>query len=221
VRWIAVPLVVAGWLAIVFWLSAWISEPSDLQVADAGGQVEQALGGAEPQPAPQAHPAAPTHAPPPSLAERKALAWEAVLEKKPLTPISTRYALGPPPPLVAAEVVDGTVRYVLRTDSPAWFLSNRGSMSGFLYNFRFGEKGRNMVVRLLGGRGRLAWAAGHDGAGNTWVRVRPDLAGCGPIEYAKGRWLRPEAHSADAPPCPASRKLRTRPSVASSATVLR
>jgi len=71
------------------------------------------------------------------------------------------------------------MRYVLKTDAPAWFL-NTAQVMVFLYEFRFGVKGRRMVVRLLDGDGRLAWAAGHNGAGKTWVRVRADLAGCDP-----------------------------------------
>jgi hypothetical protein len=67
--------------------------------------------------------------------------------------------LGPEPQLVSAEVVGQTVDYVLESVISARLLE-QGSMSRFLYDFRFGERGRPMVVRLLDSKGRFAWAAG-------------------------------------------------------------
>ena len=84
------------------------------------------------------------------------------------------------PNLVAAETVGRTHRYVLKQELPARFLGNR-RMSSFLEAFRFGVRGRKMVVRLLDGDGRFAWAAGWDGVGNMWARVPTDLVLCGPI----------------------------------------
>jgi hypothetical protein len=78
-------------------------------------------------------------------------------------------------------------------------------MSTFLYYFRYGEEGRKMVVRLLDGKGRLAWTAGYDGAGHAWGRARPELTGCGPIWYVEVRTQRPlptGARSGDPLRCP-------------------
>ena len=59
-----------------------------------------------------------------------------------------------------------------------------------------------MVVRLLDGEGRLAWAAEYDGVRKMSVRARPQLRGCGPIGYAKGRTLPAAAGAGDRPCCP-------------------
>jgi hypothetical protein len=109
-------------------------------------------------------------------------------------------SLSPVPHVVQAKVAGHAFRYVLQEDAPARFLE--GGMSRFLYDFRFGVKGRRTVVRLLDGHGRFAWAAGYDGIENTWVRARPRLSGCGPIGYAKGGTLPSAPGAADAPPCP-------------------
>ena len=104
-----------------------------------------------------------------------------------------------PATLVAAKVVDHTFRYVLRSDAPAQTLS---VLTQFLLDVRFGQKGRSVIVRLLDGNGRLAWAAGHDGNKHTWVvHAQVDLAGCGPIWYREGRRMRRVAAAADAPRC--------------------
>ncbi len=104
-------------------------------------------------------------------------------------------------------MVGHTFRYVLQEDAPARFLdwgAMSAGMSHFLYDYRFGVKGRKTVVRLLDGHGRFAWAAGYDGIENMWVHARPRLSGCGPIWYAKGRALPSAPGAADAPPCPIS-----------------
>ena len=126
--------------------------------------------------------------------------------------------LGPIPHLVEAKAVSHTFRYVLQEDAPAFFL-DRG-MSGFLYDFRFGVKGRKTVVRLLDGDGRLAWATGYDGIDNVWVRARPKLRECGPIWYAKGHTLPSAPGAADAPPCPVTPPTKTK-QVNMTSTVLR
>jgi hypothetical protein len=92
-------------------------------------------------------------------------------------------------------------------------------MSRFLYDFRFGVKGRRTVVRLLDGDGRFAGAAGYDGIESMWVRARPRLSGCGPISYAKGRTLPSASGTADAPPCPVSTEPAT--ATANASTVMR
>jgi hypothetical protein len=96
-------------------------------------------------------------------------------------------------------VVGDTVRYVLQTDRPASFL--KGSMSGFLWNFRFGKKGRPMVVRLLDSEGHFAWAARYDGVQKMSVRARSDLVRCGSIWNGKGRTLPHAPGAADGPRC--------------------
>jgi hypothetical protein len=135
-----------------------------------------------------------------------------------LAPISSRFALGGWPPLIKARVVGNTIRYVLRSEAPARFLKT-GSMSGFLWNFRFGEKRRPMVVRLLDSEGRFAWAATYDGAQRMSVRARSDLVRCGSIWNGGGRTLPHASGAADRPPCPVERLER--PKRANSTTVLR
>lgn len=108
--------------------------------------------------------------------------------------------------VIAATVTGHTVRYVLKEESPAHFLMGPSAgMTEFLYAFRFGEKERSMVVQLLDDEGRFAWEARHDGAGRTWVRARPDLAGCGPIFGSEWRRLPSAPGAEDAPPCPSIR----------------
>jgi hypothetical protein len=81
-------------------------------------------------------------------------------------------------------------------------------MWNFLWNFRFGVRGRPMVVHLLDDTGRLAWAAGYDGVKTTWVRARPALAGCGPTRYYHDNGWRKigrKIGAVDPPPCPLKR----------------
>jgi hypothetical protein len=121
----------------------------------------------------------------------------------PLPPsLAPRYVhshLGSVPQLVEANLVGHTARYVVRSDTPALLL--KSGVTGFLYDLRFGEKGRPMVVRLLDGKGRSAWAAGYDGVKKTWVRTRRDLAACGPIWDSERRRITRASGAADAPPC--------------------
>ena len=95
--------------------------------------------------------------------------------------------VGFPLPLEAARVSGDTVRYVVKSEAPAHALKYQ--MSNFLWNFRFGVRGRPMRVRLRDGHGRFVWSAGYDGVESMWVHARSDLKGCGPISYAEGRML--------------------------------
>lgn len=171
-------------------------------------QPLQAQRAPEAQPVPQSQPR-----PKPQRTPRAQTSPVTLPLKGDLGPRYIHTWLGPAPHLVAAAVVGHTFRYVLREDAPAQFLE--GGVSTFLYDFRFGEEGRSMVVRLLDGDGRFAWAAGYDGVSQMWVRARPDLARCGPIWYAKGHTLPPGSGVADAPPC------RLEPAKGIASTVLR
>jgi hypothetical protein len=117
-------------------------------------------------------------------------------------------------------VTGNTVRYVLKSETPADALKYH--MSTFLWNFRFGVRGRPMRVRLRDGQGRFAWSAAYDGVEILWVHARSDLKGCGPIvllpnnaaaqiagmtlrearAYIKGRMLPDASRAGQAPPCP-------------------
>jgi len=128
--------------------------------------------------------------------------------------------VGFPLPLEAARVSGDTVRYVVKSETPAMTLQS--GMSTFLWNFRFGVRGRPMRVRLRDGHGRFAWSAGYDGVESMWVNARSDLKGCGPFAllpdnpaaqianmtlrearvYIKGRMLPNASGAREAPPCP-------------------
>ena len=103
-----------------------------------------------------------------------------------------------PHSVVAARTNGRTFRYVLQDHTPALFL--KGQVSAFLYDYGWGKKGRSMLVRLLDGNGRFAWAARYDGVQKLTVRARPDLVRCGPIWNGEGRIF--PAGAADGPPCP-------------------
>lgn len=118
---------------------------------------------------------------------------------------------------VAAKVVGHTVRYVFKTDTPA--RSVKYELTPWLFYFAFGERGRSMVVRLLDDRGRFAWAAGYDGIETRWVRVRPQLAGCGPILDSHRRKFAPLG-AVDRLPCPLEEPVNAT-TTANGATVLR
>ncbi len=76
--------------------------------------------------------------------------------------------------VVEAEVVGDTfVRYAVEVGSLRF-------IGGFLDRYRFGEKGRPMVVHALVRQRCVAWTAGYDGLQKMWVRARPPLTGLGP-----------------------------------------
>ncbi len=84
---------------------------------------------------------------------------------------------------VLKRVGRGSPIYAELRARPAGAESFIGGMSGFLDRYRFGEKGRPMVVHALDGQGCFAWTAGYDGLQKMWVRARPPLTGWGPIFY--------------------------------------
>ena len=105
------------------------------------------------------------------------------------------------------------VKDQLEYHTPEGFLKYQ--MSSFLWNFRFGVKGRPMVVHLVDGQECFAWSAGYDGVQKMWVRARPELTGLGPIFYARpqltdsgqvvydeGRRLPPAVGATSPPLCP-------------------